>query len=1306
MLYFSCVRHSIPYFQNICQEFDEAYQHSMKAFLNTFVSENDSKIIINRAFMDKAFQNAKRPATVLTEASCNRIDHSQHSVQLLTSTPIGKHEMKKPSPPTPKSVALEWKLKNLNAMLESATTENINQEKQIEQLLQNVKELQEEKKRYQSKISALQLKEMCSCAIDSAERTYSTSKEREQLQKQLEHNSTTIEKLQEEISKTQENATTVMDRYLAIKKQYAVVEEENQRMRLSTEDLKEEINIRDNINQNLTEAVNDLRRFIRENHIPGSERMELLESSFDFLDKSLKNVTSDDSQCYDSENLASTVVDIKLKEKEHENEALTLKMEELEGKLQDMQKSQNEMFEQQKEANARINQLLRSLAESEEQKTQLKDNIDKHKAEMENLICQLESQKKVQSEERERLRTEMDEKTTELKQSLEEVEQIKTRFANELEKEQVQTQELNRKLGEGNKKMIAVQQTLADVENEKSQLIDNLGKSKSEIEDLIGQLEFQKKVQIEEGERLQNEMMEKTTEIQQSFDKIEESKRYLADELQKAQTMIQDLNCELVIQRNLQVEMNEKTVTLRQALADAECGKSQLLGDLEQSKAQNADLVGQLESQKQTQKEESERLKTELNEKTAALQQALANAEKDKSQLAEERDRLKHNESYTVSRNTEMLDKISALQQSLDQEQEKSEEINCQYMQMKKRADDLDAQCTKLMQQLSEDRTELSSLQKELASKDAKLVELNVLCEEKQKQFDKTYQDNEILSVKLYKARSVLKEKEDAWTQSLQDSKKAMEEKLRDARIEFDSTMEKMKERMKELHKEVKTKLECDNQGLALTADGYRRKVDNLEIRCSKLQKQLAEMNERNLEVRKENQHLHIRLKTLEEFGSDRKSLMLPNQASLRSNLRMEDEEGELFNNMYLADMKSGRCVSPGPTHGGVNRYSELTQRNSMLLPHLRTNYVALAPDCEPTHDDTRDNMSSTFDDSSTGLISRRKVGGITSYKRPGPPTPSKRAGRLSLNGVLVGNGGEVQYKDALRDANTNAAPIGAGSATDVAAGSTRAGRTKTPGKFKQMISSSSLLNNFQRDEGNTSAMPKTAGRRSHQWETDCNQVVAKRKRLQRKMLFDSNRCLTGGLPCQNDLAGVKDETSAPPLYTILERSASPNEKSQEQDNECGTRLAMTRTTTTDITTSTTAISAFATATNPEPVVPLSVSEYSFRHPYGSNRYNILRMQVQSREKRRQLYDETRKVAAKGITMPASVSIESATQRNEDHDSDSASDITLYLSFTSDTDSSRLPLLTYTDLTHSSTNMSLNTSPRRRLSWFNKGKKY
>uniref|UniRef100_A0A182K4I5 Uncharacterized protein n=1 Tax=Anopheles christyi TaxID=43041 RepID=A0A182K4I5_9DIPT len=393
------------------------------------------------------------------------------------------------------------------------------------------------------------------------------------------------------------------------------------------------------------------------------------------------------------------------------------------------------------------------------------------------------------------------------------------------------------------------------------------------------------------------------------------------------------------------------------------------------------------------------------------------------------------------------------------------------YLETKEQVAKLEANCTQLSTKLIDDCSQLPNLQQQLVTKESELENLKAQLEKKEEEFKMCYKDCEIFTVKLRGARKKLSEKEEEWAKErasmkkqVLNTKKELQEKLHESRIEFQNKMDKMKNHMVKLHEDIKTKLESDKQVLSSTGEGYRRKIETLETRCTMLQQQLAEMNERNLETRKENQLLQIKLKTMDEHGSDRKSLMLHSQSSLRSNLQMEDEVGELFDNRYLTELKNGRCTPPGPMHGDHDRFSELSQRNSKLLPHLRTNYMALAPDCIPPQDDTGDNISTTFDDSSTGLISRRKVSGITSYKRPGPPTPSKRAGRLSLNGgLLLGNStSEVQYRDALRDTNANAAVTVDDSAT-------RTGRTKTPGKFKQMISAAGLLSNLQPRDENTS---------------------------------------------------------------------------------------------------------------------------------------------------------------------------------------------------------------------------------------------
>ncbi|KAH1001650.1 hypothetical protein HUJ04_005638 [Dendroctonus ponderosae] len=129
--------------------------------------------------------------------------------------------------------------------------------------------------------------------------------------------------------------------------------------------------------------------------------------------------------------------------------------------------------------------------------------------------------------------------------------------------------------------------------------------------------------------------------------------------------------------------------------------------------------------------------------------------------------------------------------------------------------------------------------------------------------------------------------------------------------------------------------------------------------------------------------------------------------------LEMEDEEDNAFSNKYLNELREGRSLqkqlADAVAAGGASnssRVSELARRNTMVPAHLKssypleTQYVSLST----ARDEDIKSGQVNLDDSLSKLLPgekprQKKDFGTTSYKKPGPPTPSKNGGRASLQG-------------------------------------------------------------------------------------------------------------------------------------------------------------------------------------------------------------------------------------------------------------------------------------------------------------------
>lgn len=153
----------------------------------------------------------------------------------------------------------------------------------------------------------------------------------------------------------------------------------------------------------------------------------------------------------------------------------------------------------------------------------------------------------------------------------------------------------------------------------------------------------------------------------------------------------------------------------------------------------------------------------------------------------------------------------------------------------------------------------------------------------------------------------------------------------------------------------LKAKHERDQLDLRNQMSLMKKKADEYEAQCKKFSLQIRTLNERHLDMYKENEFMKNKLKMMESGGAasesalqrsstlSRSQRMLPPSSSMLSvaNLKMEDEEGEVFNNTYLIDLKNGGPFAGGRTSPGRESIclSELQHRNSMVPRHLRSTY-------------------------------------------------------------------------------------------------------------------------------------------------------------------------------------------------------------------------------------------------------------------------------------------------------------------------------------------------------------------------------
>ncbi|XP_019535521.2 putative leucine-rich repeat-containing protein DDB_G0290503 isoform X2 [Aedes albopictus] len=733
----------------------------------------------------------------------------------------------------------------------------------------------------------------------------------------------------------------------------------------------------------------------------------------------------------------------------------------------------------------------------------------------------------------------------ELKASLGEINESKNCLEHELqqlEAERLNAESANQQLIQqlsDLKSQVAKQQTAIDAKDtEIHQLTEGLEKVKR----IQSQLE-EKVTDFESVVTEKDEIEAQLVGLQHELELVRDDKRKIETELETVKEEKADVDRRLIQQLQDYDTVNEAYLNERDCNKELVVKQQELTGKLQEVVEENARLVQGQESSKSMlaakekrlveQEKQVEKLKREMenlfgkNQQMDSLTHDFMQLKVEKSELEAEKEELNEAIEQKEIEEKAMQESMNHLKESLKVKQQELDSLHSDVATLKETLHTMKIENSKLkstheLQQTKmlnlelknseqskkiekleeslnkteishlEDNSKASTLLKKLEmykEYEMKMKELEEL-HQKEREINKTCMgDIDILRAKLIKHRQITEDKEQEWKQErlaleqkVRDAHKDAEVKMRETRIEYEAKLEKMKDKMKSLLNDelqkTRSKYEKEYLDLKQEIQEEQKKFTKMEMKAVKLEQQLADMKD----LRKEYEFVSSRLRVMEQIQKERKSLMPPPPGDhLRSNLKMEDEEGELFNNTYLTDLKYGRGSPPLAGRESI-RMSEIQQRNSMVPPHLKDSYMVQYVDGNLTDDDNRDLAAGNLDDSSTSLISRRKLGGTTSYKRPGPPTPSKKAGRRSFGGSLPTS--DFQYKEILKDSSngsssasgpfggrlsfggrkSNVEPSSAPTAAGNSSGSIAElnARRKTPGKFKQMISSSNLFHSLQ----------------------------------------------------------------------------------------------------------------------------------------------------------------------------------------------------------------------------------------------------
>ncbi|XP_004529555.1 major antigen isoform X2 [Ceratitis capitata] len=330
-LHFSCVKYPETNFHDICKRLSVNNQRNIAAFFNELLDcQSIDREKLRHAIAGTTLKstNSSGSASDSHSSSNNSTGNSNNfststfprlDSPSRTSRYAPGNSSPRIVPPTPKSAMLEERtreLYNLRAQLETERYEKGLLEVQIKQNEEKMKKLNQDHKKLQQTIQDLKNDILTQTAESSSPKCKDGEQIKRRLCKEVAQKEAEVAKLNDLLGNLREEKNLVQEKLHCADKRIRIFSDRIKELEFRVDELTAELERKEHMIQCLTESKLELEQFINETRSAGNN------SRPDYFDNSFSPLTDNSASSSSPENLARSVVDVQLREKEHENTEL------------------------------------------------------------------------------------------------------------------------------------------------------------------------------------------------------------------------------------------------------------------------------------------------------------------------------------------------------------------------------------------------------------------------------------------------------------------------------------------------------------------------------------------------------------------------------------------------------------------------------------------------------------------------------------------------------------------------------------------------------------------------------------------------------------------------------------------------------------------------------------------------------------------------------------------------------------------------------------------------------------------------